>query len=382
MNRKPGYAALLFIALTIILFGYPFASAADPADIRVAVIQDAPSLRLKISGPYELINPDNREVIRRGRGLNTTVTVYKERLLLGQVKTLANKLVIHPQDSSPILIDGCAFRGDIRLITKSAGRITVINDIGVEPYIRGILYHEVSHYWPMNALRAQAIACRTYALYQMQENRLRDYDVTGDIYSQVYGGSSAERYRTNEAVLETAGLILNYKGKVFPAYFHAVCAGHTEDASRLWDIDLYPLKGIACPFCKEAPHYNWHYVVELDEVALKLSQAGHATGKIKSIDILGRDTSSRITLLRVKGGKKDIKISAKDFRQALGPNLLRSTNFKLEIAGDDAVFKGFGWGHGVGLCQWGCYFMAKAGHGYEEILKFYYPGSEIVSLKE
>ncbi len=370
------------ISLFLPLFlaaGWFSSCAADEPSIRVAVIQDAPSVRLKVKGPYTVIDTASGNTIYRGEDINTTVTAGGGKMLLGKIKTGSKKLLIKPQVARSVLIDGRTFRGDIRLTAGSSG-ITVINEIGIEDYIRGILYHEVSHYWPKDALCAQAIACRTYAVYQKQESRLRDYDVTSDIYSQVYGGMSAERYRTNEAVSDTAGLILTYKGKVFPAYFHAVCAGHTEDASRLWDIDLYPLKGVACSFCKQAPHYEWHYVEDLDKIALKLSQSGYHTGKIKSIDISGRDSSSRIIFLKVSGEKAEVKISAKDFRQALGPNLVRSTNFELHIAANDAVFEGFGWGHGVGLCQWGAYFMAKAGYNYKDILKFYYPGSVIVSL--
>jgi stage II sporulation protein D len=229
----------------------------------------------------------------------------------------------------------------------------------------------------MEALKAQAIVCRTYAVYQMQENKSRDFDVTSDIYSQVYGGKTSERYRTNEAVDATKGQILTYQDKVFPAYFHATCAGHTEDAAVLWNIDIAPLKGVVCNYCKDSPHFNWHLTLDRGELRQRLVNAGYKMGMIKNIEILGKNKSGRITNLNITTTTKDVSISAKAFRNIVGPNEIRSTNFTVNLSGDDLVFEGFGWGHGVGLCQWGAYFMATQGKTAEQILKFYYPQSNV-----
>jgi stage II sporulation protein D len=345
--------------------------------VRVAIMQDATFLRLKVKGFYEAVDVKNNKILYRGRNLNTTVTVYAGGILLGDVKFESSKVLIKPDDPQAALINGRMFRGDIHFIKNNNTGFSVINYIELEDYIKGILYHEASHYWPQEALKAQAIVCRTYAVYQMQENKNKDFDVTSDIYSQVYGGRTSERYRTNKAVDETKDEILAYQGKVFPAYFHATCAGHTEDASMLWNINIPPLKGVPCGFCKDSPHFNWHYVLSLDELGDKLAKAGYKINNIEDIVILGRDDSGRITDLKLISIKKEIKISAKDFRNIMGPNFIRSANFKVDIIKNDAVFEGFGWGHGVGLCQWGAYFMAKQGYNTAEILKYYYPGSDV-----
>jgi len=255
-----------------------------------------------------------------------------------------------------------------------------VNNIELEDYIKGILYNEVSHYWPYEVLRAQAVVARTYAVYQMQENKSRDFDVTSDIYSQVYGGSSSERFRTGKAVKYTQGIILVYRNRAIPAYYHSCCGGHTEDAALLWNTDMAPLKGVVCNFCQESPHFNWHLALNQKELAEKLSAAGYSLSQLKEIKIEGKDNSGRITNLILVSSDKEIKISAKDFRNILGPNLLRSTNFTATVANDDIVFAGVGWGHGAGMCQWGAYFMAKQGSTYEQILSFYYPGAQISSI--
>lgn len=347
--------------------------------IRVAIMDEVSSLRLSVNSNYEIINSKTREVLSKGKYLNTTVILSKGKILVGEGIFKEGDISIEAESYGDIIIDGRKFKGGIRIIKRNSRNALVVNEIDLEDYIKGILYHEASHYWPQEALKAQAVACRTYAVYQMQKNTLKSYDVTSDIYSQVYGGKTSERYRTNRAVEGTRGFVLVYHNKPFCAYFHATCAGHTENASLLWDVDLEPLKGVPCSFCKDSPHFNWHQVLSLDQVKNALIKNGYkGCGDIKSITITGRDNSGRITYVQIETDKKSIKIPAKDFRIFLGADIIRSTNFEVTITGNDAVFVGFGWGHGVGMCQWGAYFMAKQGYDYKQILEYYYPGSKIV----
>lgn len=381
MNKAIKFIAIFI--LTAIGYQLPAVSlyAQDSKIIRVAIIQNANSLSLDIKGSYEVIDVHSGEILYRGRGLKTTVTFYKGGILLGKVKSNTDKVLVKTGPEDVILINGKVFRGRIQFIKKDNQRMLVVNNIELQDYIKGVLYHEASHYWPLEALKAQAVVCRTYALYQKQQNLNKDFDVTGDIYSQVYGGKTSERFRTNKAVEETSGIVLMYKGKIFPAYFHATCAGHTEDASQLWNIDLAVLKGVACDFCRESPHFSWHEVLPLDGIEKKLKDSGYKLDSLLGIVIVNRNNSGRIISLKLISKKNDKIISAKDFRNIIGPNTIRSTNFNITIIDRDAVFEGVGWGHGVGLCQWGAYFMAKDGARFEEILKYYYPESEIATNK-
>ena len=366
----------LRLVIILVIISTANCYAQPPRNIRVAIAQDASFLRLKIVGFYTILDSNNK-VLSSGRKLNTTVTAYKDGILIGNIKSNSNRFFIKAQDAEAIVINGRRFRGNFEFIKKNNLHLLVINYVHLDDYIKGILYHEASHYWPQEALKAQAIACRSYAVYQMKENKLKDFDVTSDIYSQVYGGMTSERYRTNRAVDDTKGYLLTYNGEIFPAYYHATCAGNTEDASLLWSMDIPPLKGVSCSFCKDSPHFNWHYVLSVDEIKEKFVAASYKIGNIKDILILGRDKSGRITNLQMYSDKEEIKISAKDFRNIIGPNIIRSTNFTVNVIKGDVVFEGLGWGHGVGLCQWGAYFMAKQGYKYPDILKYYYPRSEV-----
>ncbi len=369
----------LKLAILFLLFIASSADAGEPRYVRVAIIQDISSLRLNIKGFFKIIDPSSSKIIYRAKKINTTVTLYQNRIILGDIKSNSDRLFIKSDDPEVVLINGRPFRGNIQLIGKNA-KLLVVNFIELEDYIKGILYHEASHYWPMEALKAQAVASRTYVSYQMNQNRAKDFDVTNDVYSQVYGGKASERYRTNKAVDETKSQVMFYDGKLIPAYFHATCAGHTEDAAILWNINIPPLKGVPCPFCKESPHFSWHYDLTLKEVEGKLSKAGFKIKDISSISVDGRDDSGRVINLKIASADKEIKIPAKAFRSLIGPDIIRSTNFNVAIVDKDLVFEGFGWGHGVGLCQWGAYFMAKKGYSFEKILKYYYPGIDVKTL--
>ena len=379
LRLKMRTPSIILFSLFFLAFALSI-SAQSQKNVRVAIIQDAFSLRLKINGFYEVVDSATNQVLNRGRNLNTTVAAYQGGILLGVLQSNTNKLFVKPASPEAVIVEGRRFRGSIQFIKKNNGKILAINHIELEDYIKGILYNEVSHFWPIEALKAQAIVSRTYAVYQCEVNKARDFDVTNDIYSQVYGGRTSERYRTNKAVQYTAGEVITYQDKPIPAYFHATCAGHTEDASVLWNINLAPLKGVACNFCQDSPHFNWYDVLLLNDIKDKLVKAGYKIKDIKDIIVLDRTDSGRVKDLDFVSSEKTLKLSAKDFRNLIGPNIIRSTNFNISVVENDAVIEGMGWGHGVGLCQWGAYFMSKEGSSCEEILQYYYPGIKISRL--
>lgn len=374
---------IIFIAIVFLACGlWPAAYAGSlPSNyIRVAIMQNISSLNIKVHGACEVVDLSTKNSLYRGKNFKTTAASYQDGIAIGGIGPRSNKILIKIRSDDFIVLDGRKFRGNIQLIRQNDNSLLVINQIELEDYVRGILYHEVSHYWPIEVLKAQSIVCRSYALYQKEQMGSKDFDLTSDVYSQVYGGKTSERYRINTAVQATSGLILKYKGKILPAFFHAACAGHTEDAAVLWNVNIEPLKGVACNYCQESPHHNWHYVLALGDLKAKLEKNGHKVSDIKNIAVSERNVSGRAENIKISHANKDLKISTKDFRNIVGPNFIRSTNFNVALFADDIVFEGLGWGHGVGLCQWGAYFMAKQGFSYQDILKFYYPGSVISSL--
>jgi len=344
----------------------------------VAVFRGQGEIRLSIKKPFKMVALNTFEVLAEGRRIRGARVLPAEYgLKINGKEFMIYGVKIIPSRDGTITINKRRFRGNVDIIREKDQTLLVVNHIDVEDYLKGVLYHEVSHWWPRAVLRAQAIAARTFALYQAGVNKERDYDLTSDIYSQVYGGATSEKYQTTRAVNHTQGKIMTYSGEILPAFYHATCAGRTEDASVLWKVNLPPLDGVSCGFCGKSPHYNWKHDMRLSELQEVLRKNGFKVGRITSVIVKNRNVSGRALNLVIESTEGNISISAKDFRNMLGPNLLRSNKFDVKVAAGRAHFEGQGWGHGVGMCQWGAYFMSRQRYTAEEILQHYYPGTQI-----
>ncbi|OGX27727.1 MAG: hypothetical protein A3D10_02860 [Omnitrophica WOR_2 bacterium RIFCSPHIGHO2_02_FULL_48_11] len=378
-------AGAIFCSFKLLVVSAAVPESPQQKFIRVAVLRHVDKLNIEIRGRYEISDPKTQDILLQGRRFRRTsiaaspggINIGQVEYPLDQVKLVSNKdVTVHIGKKDK------RFRGAIDIFKEKDGRLLVINTVELEDYIRGILYHEVSHRWPLEVFKVQAIAARTYALYRMERSAKQKYDVTNDIYSQVYGGRSAERYRSNLAVDQTKGLVMFYNKKILPAYFHATCGGTTEDVSELWKLDLPPLKGNICEFCKKSPHYRWKKNFRSKDIQEKLNAHGHAIGLIQEIAVLERNASGRIRRLQIKDRSGQVlTVAGKDFREIVGPNVLKSNNYEIVMQGYYFDAYGRGWGHGVGLCQWGAYGMALKKYSYSEILQYYYPGIAIVDYQ-
>ena len=354
--------------------------------VRVAVLQNEKGFDFSVRGKYKIIDPVTNGDVDGGKRLKRcAVTVKQGGIRIGRKEYGVRRLRIITKRDAAIYHKGRKrrYRDQIDIILTEKDKILIVNTLDLESYVKGVLYHEVPHRWPMNAIKAQAVATRTYALYQISEKKGQEYDVTSGIYSQVYGGRSAERHRTNIAANRTRGQILSYQGKVLPAYFHSNCGGHTEDVAELWKNDLPPLKGVQCGFCKGMPNYRWKKNFRSKDVQEKLNANGFKLGLIKEIAVFDRTKSGRIKNLRIKTRDgKETTISGIKFRDIVGPNVLKSNYYNIEMKGYYFDVNGRGWGHGVGMCQWGVYQMAKKRYEYKRILEYYYPGAKIIKISE
>ncbi len=350
-----------------------------PLKVRVLILNDAKELKLAVHSSYKIMDTATNRELLSGKWLSQRTMSVDSSLHLREYTFDAEKIIVMPHKDGKIFMNGRYFRGDL-VISKREKNLYVINILDIDDYLRGVLYHEVSPEWPIEVLKAQAIVARTFALYQSTANKTKDYDLTSDTFSQMYGGLASERVKTNLAVSLTKGKVLTYNYKVFPAYYHATCAGSTEDASVLWNIDIPPLKGVRCNFCNDSPHLKWDAVFDLKDIEKKLNDNSFNIKDITDINIVSYTPSGRVNMLIIKSGEEEFRISAKQLRQTLGSTIIRSTNFSVKVDKDSAIFKGLGWGHGVGMCQWGANFMAQYGSKADEILKFYYPETEIVDI--
>jgi stage II sporulation protein D len=355
-------------------------------NVRVAVLVGAEEFELSVRGRYKITDTKSGNELGNGKQMKKEkVTLSEPGIAIGRKVFPVDRLRISGQKDVSVYVKGNKkrYRGQIDIIRVKDNRLLVINTIDLESYVKGVLYHEVPHRWPINAIKAQAIATRSYALYQTKERAGQPYDMTSDIYSQVYGGRSGERHRTNIAASRTRGQVLTYQGKVLPAYFHSTCGGRTENAAELWKHDLKPLSGVKCGFCTTSPHYKWKKNFQSKDIQGILNKNGYKLGLIKDISIKDRTPSGRIKTLKITTRDGAIEtISGIKFRELVGPNLLKSNNYEVEMKGYYFDVIGRGWGHGVGMCQWGAYFMSKQRYTYTSILEHYYHGAKITKISE
>ena len=353
--------------------------------VRVAVVREEDHFTVAVDGRYQFVDYNTGKVIDNGPRLEPVlVSLQNGKIKVGSRAFDQMRIIVTPLREALVSINSGHYRGDIVLINNAGNSLTAVNSIGLEEYIRGVLYHEISDKWPLEAIQAQAVATRTFALYAMEKYAARDYDVTNDIYSQVYGGRGSERYRTNLAVRRTRGEVLTYHGKIFPAFFHANCGGVTEDAAELWDINIPPLKGgVRSPFSVNSPHYSWRQNFRLKDIQDRLNARGYHLGLIGEIKVAERNKSGRVKRLRIiaRDGHEEM-VEGKVFRDIIGPNVLRSNLYDIEMKGWYVDFVGHGWGHGVGMDQWGAYGMSLLRYNYRQILDFYYPSSTLTHLSD
>ena len=267
-------------------------------------------------------------------------------------------------------------------IEREGESLRVINAACLETYLRGVVGGEMPASWEVEALKAQAVAARTYAVARRRDARASGapFDLRDDTRSQVYGGIPSGPFaaRVGDAVSSTAGQVLAFRGRAFTAYFHSTCGGHTESAERIFGTDrgIEPLGGAPCGFCDGSPTYRWEARLPRTEVEKALGVEG-----IASIGAQDPGPSGRCLEVKVEGTGGAKILSSMEFRRLLGYAVLKSTAFTAEFEGADVLFRGTGFGHGVGMCQWGARGMARAGRNAEAILLRYYPGSSIGTME-
>ena len=282
-----------------------------------------------------------------------------------------------------IMVGTELYRGKVDIVRDGAG-LNVVNIVNVEDYLYGVLPKEVPENWPTEALKAQAIASRSYALYRKLNNPAGGYyDLDSTVYSQVYGGAKHEDERTNRAVDETRGLVLTYGGRVIQALFHAASGGHTEPVGNVWGVNgdspAPYLDGVADPFGSDGYSHRWSRTISLEVVRRRLTRNGIAVGCRKSIEVVDRNAATdRVLLLKIvhdAGGPH--YISGHKFRMAVGAAYdVKSTMFQVESQDGVLRLSGLGYGHGVGLPQESARAMAEKGYDHPQILSYFYPGVE------
>ncbi len=361
--------------------------------VMVAPAQAALILRVAVQdGTSQIkVGSSTKAAIRDGSGRNlgelSANSSQSAQFRSGKVaigRWAANQIWIEPTGNGYVWIGDRWYRGRTLLVPEK-GALTAVNYVDIEQYLYSVLGAEMSGNWPQEALKAQAVAARSYAIHQRLKSETDLYDVDDTQSSQVYKGLQTESSGTYTAVDATAGQVLTYNGQIILAVFHSASGGHTENVEDVWTEPLPYLRGVP-DFDQGAPVYQWKENLSRAQMSSKISGVGNvismkperttAHGSVLSMKVVG-DGGSRV-------------MTGADLRRVLN---LRSTRFTV-IPQYGGIFsgrnggqppKGFqvagkGFGHAVGMSQWGAYNLARQGYGYQQILLHYYRGAALARI--
>lgn len=323
----------------------------------------------------EILSVIDRPASDQGDGMSLIESIESEKKItitfekgikISGLKGVYDSILIKNELGGMKLNDGY-IRGDLE-IRAGSGTLMLINIIDIEEYLRYTISREMNSSWPVEALKAQTVLARTYALKKKYRSNSCLYDIGVTTMEQVYGTFKEDSIEVIAAVSGTIGEVLKYKGEIVEAFYHSCCGGHTSDSKEIFGREIPYLKGVECACKGECPYgRGWSYKVRLQDI--------EKTFGIKNIqDITSGDDKIVIT------GNKRVVLSKNSFRGKIGFKELKSSYYVLRRSGNYLVIEGKGFGHTTGLCQYGAKRMAEEGKNYREILMHYFPGVSIEKI--
>ncbi len=429
---------LFFCLLCLFIAPAALASGGGP-NLRVGLVAGQFSAEVESEGKIRIAGSGSSQVLAPGRHF---ISVKKGVLYADSKKLRGTRVSVSAVDAKkPVRINHRSYRGSLTAVLNAGGRnLSIINTLPVEEYLYGVVAKEVMPLWPDEAIKAQAVAARSFALWHLDHSQYEGFDIKATDMGQVYGGIEAEHANTTKLVDATRGIVATYDGEPIQAFFHSCSGGYTESAGEVWSKDVPYLKAVV-DYDQDAPNYSWTKSFTQVQLERILSQAGYQLGSLQGIRVsaLGkaplkwsadRGTSGRVKRIVFRGSKGSATLTGSKVRTLLGLNstlfdvyigtdtpqeldvLITNsygypvTDKKIELGtkqdkrgnavgdlhlfsgvpGEKVSFVGGGWGHGVGLSQWGARGMALSKQArrkkdyYRTILAHYYQGISIEKL--
>jgi stage II sporulation protein D len=357
-----------FRVLFLLLFVASLGTAQQMVNVRVLLGEVPGSLSISMSGAHN-VYIDGVQRSFTNLPMNWPVQAINSQLYIdGQA--VGKSLTLEPTDGNLMTWDNTYYRGALRL-TASDNTFKIINVVDLESYLRGVVAAEMPGSWPLEALKAQAVAARTYVLYSMKPSN--DYDICATIDCQKYSGTAKEHPSSDQAVYETAGQVLTYGGAFAKTYFHSDSGGVLASPKEVW--------GGAADYLVahndveySTPHRNWERSLDPSDVANVLAGYGRNVGTPSSMQIVSYTASGRVWEMTVTGSSGSVSLSGTTLTKMLRNMGLKSTKFSMT---GSLTMVGSGFGHGVGMSQYGAKHLSGQGYAYSQILGFYYPGAAL-----
>lgn len=384
----------------------------EPRLIRVAIMVAAP--RISATGAFTWYDAQSGSAVAVAQGgeawrVERDAAGTRVRAISASGSTSWQRALRARASSGLVTVNAKRYRGTLAVVPVDTG-IVVVNHLGMEDYLRGVIPIELGtrNEAELAALETQTVAARTYAYNRMASAVAQPFDVKGSIADQAYGGYDVEYALANSAIDRTRDLVLLYDGRPANAVYSSTCGGTTARASEVWRATpdqpyLVPVSdaiaGTDRHYCDIAPRFRWTRALEAAELNAALAQylVAYASGgpngipgRARMIVVRTRTATDRVDAVDIETDAGTYVVRKNDTRYVLrgpGGETLNSTYFSVEpeIAADGALrritLRGQGYGHGVGMCQWGAIGRARAGQSFRTILGTYYPGTTVGPLQ-
>lgn len=347
--------------------------------VRVLIVENSKSAYIKHSGRVNIYTQDKSKKYKISQAGTVSVKPHKNGQV--QVGTLISNqpIFVEPVDGTTLTLDKNGYTGIFKVV-PGASTFNIIELTPLENYLYGVLPYEMHHTWALEALKAQAVAARTYTLKSIEKKAEEPFDLYNDVRSQVYKGSAQVYDTVKQAVDQTRGQVLAYKGELFYTYYHGNCGGGTDHV-EIWNDKaphIKPLSGASCKFDTHSKSFSFTQDIAKSTVE-KFAKSQGLKGNLSSIKVSKKTSTGRANMLTLKTGSGSKQVRCADFRAATGIRSCKLT--KISVGATKVHFEGRGYGHGIGMCQDGAHGMAKQNYNYKQILKQYYPGSTLAVVK-
>lgn len=308
---------------------------------------------------------------------NIRVRLFKELEHFPQIQGMPAKLIAHKiwsVDGSKLIFQGKKLSSKNFIIKKENGRFDLIGVFDFNKYLAGVVSKEMPLHWPLEALKAQAVIARSYALYRMNERKNKIFHLDTDQMDQVFAVTTSEK--AISAVRLTDQIVLKDQSeKVLKAFYHADCGGQTIPASKVWS-DALDTGTAVDPWCAARRSNEWSFEILKPELQQRLSESIQLPPEFESRLEVVEKYQGRVQTLKWA----EQFFSVQKLRQIFGFSNLRNSPLAVHESETSWVFKGKGFGHGVGLCQWGTLSQARLGRSYMQILEHYYPQAHLSNM--
>lgn len=371
--------------------------------VKVLLLKNVKEFRLSIESPFEIYSLDidknntlkdslykqdnvnqtdgggRNLILKSGRLHESIVKVSNEGIIIGSNVLSKEPVEIRPEIDGKITVNGIGYWGNILIFPKPDNTLLVIEETDVDHYLTGVVGKEMPASWTKNTLFAQAVTARTYVLYQKKKRKLDSYHLSK--VDLAYKGRSDENDKIIDIVNKSNGIIMVYDWMLFPGYFHSTCGGHTEDVNHVFnEKSIPPLSGVPCGHCEASKYYRWQTDIAKSNIEKNLVKYNVKSDNHLVVKPIGLGKGGHATKIKIGATSGNKTINANTFRLLIGPNKLYSTAFSAKNSNESINFTGRGWGHGVGLCQYGAQGMGASGSKWYEILRHYYPENDLVKI--